>query len=189
MRWGKGLGLMEKDQIYWKVLKAAMVLDYKRGHQKWTMSELARTSGVKRPLIYYYFGKSRMDILLAAVKVLGEDCFGLSEQRLTLWKSGRMNESVKRSRSLMQEHKDLAGFYFLHRAKENPVGDALRRLEKSYDQKIKRFFPTLSREQQEQIGAFFFGLVFAPALSDSALDECLKSVRIPKAGEALTASL
>lgn len=180
---------MEKDQIYWKVLKAAMVLDYKKGHQKWTMSELARASGVKRPLIYYYFGKSRIDILLAAVKVLGEDCFGLSEERLALWKSGRMNESVKRSRALMQEHKDLAGFYFLHRAKENPVGNALRQLEKNYYQKIKRFFPTISREQQEQLGAFFFGLVFAPALSDSALDQCLNSLRTHKANEALTAFL
>jgi AcrR family transcriptional regulator len=180
---------LEKDEIYWKVLKAAMVLDYKRGHQKWTMAELARQSGVKRPLIYYYFGKSRLDILLAAVKVLGEECFGLSNGRIELWRTGRVNESVKASRAVVQEHKDLAGFYFLHRAKDNPVGDALRHLEKKYAQKIEKFFPTLSKSQQQQLGAFFFGLVFAPDLSNEALGECLKSLRIPKSSEALTASL
>ncbi len=166
-----------------------MALDFKRGHQKWTMAELSRVSGVKRPLIYYYFGKSRVEILLAAVKVLGEDCFGLSDRRVEMWKRGEMDQSIRESRKFLQDQKELAGFYFLHRAKDNAVGEALRLLERKYREKFCRYFPSLNKNQQEQLAAFFFGLVFIPDLSDEALESCLASLRIPGRASSLTASI
>lgn len=178
-----------KDEIYWKVLGAAMALDFKRGHQKWTIAELARVSGIKRPLIYYYFGKSRLDILLAAVRVIGEEFFGLSDRRLQMWKAQEIHQSIRQSRSFLHSHKDLIGFYFLHRARENPIGDAIRVLEKKHRDKIARFFPGLSKSQQEQIGAFFFGLVFVPSLSEEAIEDCFAALRLSKSGSPLTASL
>jgi len=178
---------IEKDQIYWKVLKTAMALDFKRGHQKWTMAELSRVSGIKRPLIYYYFGKLRNEILLAGVKVLGEECFGLSDRRLQLWQNKEMSTSIRESRQFMLEHPELAGFYFLHRLKQTPIGEAIKSLESKYCQKFQRFFPHLNSDQQEQMSAFFFGLVFTPNLSEAALESCLKSIKVPMRQSALTA--
>lgn len=159
-----------KDEIYWKVLKAAMALDFKRGHCRWTIAELSRASGVSRPLIYYYFGKSREDILLASVKVLGEECFGLSDRRITLWKNGDFKKSVKESRKFIQEHQDLAAFYFAQRAKPHFVGEALRELERKYEQKLKAFFKNASESEIHTKIALLFGCVFAPSISETALD-------------------
>jgi len=178
---------IEKDQIYWKVLKTVMSLDFKRGHQKWTMAELSRVSGIKRPLIYYYFGKSRIEILLAGVKVLGEECFGLSDRRMRLWQNREMATSIRESRQFMHDHPELAGFYFLHRRKFTPIGNAIQDLESKYCKKFQRFFPKLSSDQQEQMSAFFFGLVFTPNISELALEGCLKSINVPTRQTTLTA--
>ncbi len=178
---------IEKDQIYLKVLQAAMSLDFKRGHQKWTMAELSRTSGIKRPLIYYYFGKSRAEILLAGVKVLGEECFGLSDRRLKLWENREIEMSIRESRSFIQQHPELSGFYFLHRLRDSPLGAALRELERKYLLKFQRFFPHLEIHQREQMGAFFFGLVFTPQLSENSLQSCLESLKVALRQTPLTA--
>ena len=53
----------DKDETYWKILDAVIALEIRRGHQKWTISELSRLSGITRTLIYYYFGKSKLEIL------------------------------------------------------------------------------------------------------------------------------
>jgi len=50
---------LTKDDTFWKVLNTAIILDFNRGHLRWSMSELSRSSGITRSLIYYYFYKIR----------------------------------------------------------------------------------------------------------------------------------
>lgn len=160
-----------KDEIFWKILKAALSLDSKKGYLKWTIADLSRACHVPRPSIYYYFGKSKKDILLSAVHILGEECFGLSPQRVQLWNEGKMLDSVARSRDFLQEHHELIAFYFSQRAKEHEVGEALRHLEKKYHEKFKLFFASKQSSGQQQAAALLFGLVFMPGLTQQAFED------------------
>ncbi|MBN8555626.1 MAG: TetR family transcriptional regulator [Deltaproteobacteria bacterium] len=133
------------------------------------MSELARVSGVKRPLIYYYFGKSKIEILREAVRLLGEEFFGLSKKRLSLWESGQIVESVRQTRVIADRAPYLGAFYLAHREKETDLGELIRKLERDQFKKIKRFFPKKSEEEIKLIWGVLFGLVFAPHVSDKTI--------------------
>lgn len=79
----------EKDKKFWTILETAIDLDFKKGHLRWTLSELSRAWGMSRPLIYYYFGQSKSKLLEEAVRLVGSEIMGLSEARLKLWESQR----------------------------------------------------------------------------------------------------
>src|SRR4051812_22858182 len=118
-----------KDQTYWTILNAAIQLDFKKGHQKWTMSELARTTEITRSLIYYYFGKSRLDILNEAVRLVGEEFFGLSDSKIKLWAKGEIAESVLFTRREIEKSPNLGTFYLIHRNRTSEIGESIRGLE------------------------------------------------------------
>ena len=86
-----------KDENYLKILDAVVRLEVVKGHLRWKMSDLSRMSGVQRTLVYYYFGKSKEVILKEALKTIGDEFFGLSAERLTMWREGRMKESILRT--------------------------------------------------------------------------------------------
>src|SRR4051812_25454632 len=107
----------KKDDAYWKILNAAIALDFRKGHQKWTLSELSRTTGITRSLIYYYFGKDRGSILNEAIRLLGEDFFGFTTAKLKLWSEGKVAEAVLTTRKAMEFSPALPAFYLAHRFK------------------------------------------------------------------------
>lgn len=166
-----------KDETFWSVLNAAIQLELLRGHQRWTMSELSRTSKVTRSLIYYYFGKSKEGILVEAVRLIGEEFYGLSESRLALWRKGEVAESVIQSRQLLEKAPHMSSFYMVHRMAESGIGESIRRLDKEYRQKMKRYFPDTTQPYQEALHALLMGLVLAPKLSDEAVHKAVKVVR------------
>jgi len=163
-----------KDEVFWKILNTAILLDFRKGHQQWTLSELSRSSGITRSLIYYYFGKSRAEILEEAVKVLGEEFFGLTPEKLTLWAKGKISDSVLLTRKAMESSPPLGAFYFVHRTRSTTIGASIRRLENQYFKKISQFFPDLSDDQVKAIFGLLFGLVFAPDLSDEAIHQAVR---------------
>lgn len=167
-----------KEEIYWKVLNAVLNLDFKKGHQKWTISEVSRMSGVGRPLIYYYFGRSKISLLLEAVRLIGEELMGLNENRLKFWESGAIAQSVITSRNILQKTPILGSFYLAHRFKESEIGAALRQLEKEYFKKMKIFFPKASSSELEALFGLFLGLVLAPSISDQAVEQAVQYLRL-----------
>ena len=160
--------LSAKDETYWNVLNAAIQLDFSRGHLRWTMSELSRVSKITRSLIYYYFGKSKEGLLAEAVKLIGEEFFGLNEGRLELWQQGRIADSVILTRHLLEKSPHMVAFYMVHRQADSEIGRSLRSLEVEYMKKLKRFFTKASEPSIEALFSLFLGLVFAPKLSDEA---------------------
>lgn len=166
----------KKDETFWKVLNAAIELEFTRGHLRWSMSELSRVSGVTRSLIYYYFGKSKESILLEAVKLIGEEFFGLTKSRLDLWKKGDIAESVLQSRALLEKAPHVGSFYMVHREGETEVGVALRVLEKEYKQKLKRFFVHAQDSYREALFGLLMGLVLTPRISDVAVRQAVQVV-------------
>jgi len=165
-----------KDETFWAVLNAAIELDFGRGHQRWTMSELSRTSKVTRSLIYYYFGKSKEAILLEAVKIIGEEFFGLTGARLELWQKGELAESVLQSRRLLEKSPFMGSFYMVHREAETELGTALRSLEKEYKAKLKRFFKDVQDPYRDALFGLLLGLVLAPRLSEEAVRSAVRVV-------------
>jgi AcrR family transcriptional regulator len=162
------MATMNKDDTYWSVLNAAIALDFAKGHQRWTMSELSRSSKVTRSLIYYYFGKSKENILTEAVKLMGEEVFGLNPARRDLWSKGEIAESVVLTRALLEKSPHIMAFYMVHRTAETEIGKSLRELETEYFKKLKRFFPTVNETSIEALFCLFLGLVIAPTLSEEA---------------------
>jgi AcrR family transcriptional regulator len=165
-----------KEEIFWSIFDAVIKLDITKGHMKWSISDIARVSGISRPLIYYYFGKAKENIMQTAVDYLGREYFGLSEERIALWKSKDIFESVSRSRKLWQRSPYSYSFYILRRDMQNPTGETIRELEKRYEEKLKSFYPRASRDLHAAVTAIFFGLAISPTLTDEGLKNAVKVV-------------
>jgi AcrR family transcriptional regulator len=161
--------MTNKDETYRNILNCALRLDFKKGHKRWTLTELSRSTQVTRSLIYYYFGKSKESILEAAIKLIGEELFGLSPERLKLWDQGAIEDSIHLSRKFVEASPYLIAFYFAHRAEENLIGELIRELEEGHKKKLKRFIKNISTEEAEAISGMLLGLVIAPKMSRSAI--------------------
>ncbi|MCJ8276335.1 MAG: TetR/AcrR family transcriptional regulator [Bdellovibrionales bacterium] len=158
-----------KDETYFKVLNCAVELEIRKGHLKWTMTELSRKSDVTRSLIYYYFGRSKLEIIEAAITIIGEEFAGLSEKRMKLWEEGRLQESLIEARALHDKAPHLCTYYINFRNKENDVGDALRKNEAKFLNKLRTFMPKASDAQINTIFAVYFGIVSAPNVGQEEL--------------------
>jgi AcrR family transcriptional regulator len=166
-----------KDANFWKVLNAAMELDFRRGHLKWTVSELSRKSGITRSLIYYHFGRSKVTILEEAVRVIGEELIGLGEERMKQFQSGDWAGSVIRAREIANQSPFLVQFYLLHRNRPTEIGTSILQLEERYNAKLAMAFPERSEHGRRALYAFFFGLIFAPGIDDAAISNGIDAFR------------
>ncbi|MEA9356035.1 TetR/AcrR family transcriptional regulator [Bacteriovorax sp. PP10] len=169
----------DKNEIYWKILNAAIALDIKKGHLKWSITNIATISKVSRTLIYYYFGKSKENILLEAIKLFGQELSGNTATRTTAWAAGDLASTFCASRALLARAPDIRVFYFLRRNEQTILGSAILDFEESFKQKISSFFPGLSHTEVDALFALFLGIVWAPELSDDAV---MKSVSLILSG-------
>lgn len=167
-----------RDSDFFKILDGVLRLEVSKGHLRWKISDVSRVSGVQRTLIYYYFGKSKENILKTAMKVVSEDFFGLSEDRLELWRQGRVSESVTRTRELFAKAPHLAEFYFHWRHQPSEIRDEFKRIEQRYLAKIKDFFPKLTAHERQALHTIFFGLTMIPDLDPKAQDLILKRLKL-----------
>jgi AcrR family transcriptional regulator len=165
-----------KDEIFWAIFDSIIKLDITKGHMGWSISDVSRVSGISRPLIYYYFGKSKENIMQTAVDYLGKEYFGLSEDRMELWKQRNIYESVSRSRKLWQKSPYSYSFYVMRRDLQNPVGETIRDLEKKYEEKLRSFYPSASRNMHDAVTAVLFGLAVSPTLTEDGLKNAVQIV-------------
>ncbi len=169
-----------KDANYIQILDAVVRLEILRGHLRWKMAELSRMSGVQRTLVYYYFGKSKEAILNEALKTIGDEFFGLSSERISMWKSGRMKESILATRARFKQAPHVAQFFFHWRHQPSAVQTGLKQLEKRFREKVKSQFPQISKDDEEAVYTIFFGLVLVPDLREPVLDRVLAAMKFPK---------
>lgn len=166
-----------RDVTFWKVLNAALELDFRRGHVKWTMSELSRKSGITRSLIYYHFGRSKMAILDEAVRVIGEEVVGLGSERMDMWRRGEWAASVRASREMVVKAPHLCNFYLSHRERPTEIGAALREIEMNYLKKLELIFLGLPPAGVRALFGLFFGSIFAPLVNDEAIEYSVKVLK------------
>lgn len=166
----------QKDQNYWKVLDAVIRLEVTKGHLLWKVTELSRLSGVGRPLIYYYFGKSKEEIVQTALKIIGDEFFGLSEERIEMWKRKEIAESVLRTRELMSKAPYVSVFFFHWRHKDGEIADHLKALEQRYKAKLETLMPGKSAAEMDAIFAALFGLTLLPELQDGSVRALIQKI-------------
>src|SRR4051812_20071634 len=82
------------DRVLWTCIE----LEITHGHLNWRMSDLAKKSGVTRTLIYYYFGKSKEDILKQAVNYFADTFFDVRIEVIQRIRKGEMADLIKISR-------------------------------------------------------------------------------------------
>jgi AcrR family transcriptional regulator len=161
------------NDIFWKILNTAIELDFRKGHLRWSMSELARSSGITRSLIYYYFGKDKHQILLEAVKALSTHVLGLDPRRMAQWQEGRLREAILEGYTGVQLSPTLPIFYLLHRRSEGGIGDAFREMEARYLEKIKSVFPKFSDDDRRTLFGVLFGVVVTPFTTETSINRAI----------------
>jgi len=166
----------KKDKVYWAVLSATIELDLKKGHLKWTLSEVSRKSKVTRSLIYYYFGRSKAGILEEACRIIGDELVGLNDERLRLWQKGQFLQSLMAARDIYDKAPFIPSFIQSHIRSDNIIGENLRAIETRFMKKIENFFPHLSEDEVLAIYAIYWGAVFTPPCSEKALEHVVRAL-------------
>ncbi len=166
-----------KDHNYWILLNNAIELDIKKGHLKWTLSDLSRKSDITRSLIYYYFGKDKQIILKEAIKIIGEKFVGINPERMQMWKEGRLSESLMQARSFSEKAPYLPIFIMVNRHKDNMIGEAMRQQEQEFVNKLKLFYPQCKDYQITSIFAIYWGLALSPRMTKESIDEITLLIR------------
>jgi AcrR family transcriptional regulator len=162
-----------KDEIYWSVFDAVIRLDVSKGHMSWKITELARASKISRTLIYYYFGKSKVEIMKSAIDYLGKEFLGLTPERLSMWNEGKVLNSVLKSRELAQKSPHVTFFYMIRKSQDTEVGKALRKLDDLHRRKLQEYYPVSDKDDIEALAAVLFGLIAVPDLSEAGVVSAL----------------
>lgn len=159
-----------KEEVYKAVLNSAVELDIQLGHLKWTYTLLAKKSGISRTLIYYYFGKEKINILKEACLLFGEELAGIGEERMAAWREGRIDIGLNKTRLLFKDYPYLVPFYYLYRTQENEIGELIKRYENEGYKKRKKFFPEMSDQELRVMFSLHMGLATFPNLSEADVE-------------------
>ena len=173
----KEKSLKSKDENYWAIFEAVIRLDFQKGPMAWKISDVARASKVSRTLIYYYFGNSKEHIMQTAIDFLGEEYFGLSEARKSLWKNGQILESLLGTRTLCQRAPYVHFFYMTRRSVDSAVGEKLREFEKRFQKKISQYFTMFNEDDILALAAVIFGLVASPNVTEKGVKAALAIIK------------
>lgn len=120
------------------------------GHSQWRIIDLSRESGVNRSLIYYYFGRSRDGILLAAIEILGQFYFGIEAK--SEWKHGGFLEAFNDRKKTLNRSPYLISFFLLQRNPAAFFHKEIRNLEKKY---LKRLLELNTQANEDDVQAAY----------------------------------
>lgn len=167
---------LEKKDIFWTVLNAAISLDIKKGPLKWSMTELSKTSKISRSLIYYYFGKSKENILLEAIHLFGKEFSGSTPERIEAWKRGEIAETLYQTQLVFKQSPFLRTFYTINREEKSKIGEAIRDYESKLRGKISQFFSALTKQELDAVFAMILGVAMTPGLSLETLQTAVRLI-------------
>ncbi len=153
-----------KDEKYWKILNSCITLEIELGHLKWKLSDLQRKSKVSRTLIYYYFGKNKLNIVREACLFFGPLLSGIDANLMEMYSKNDIANALHNNKKLLQNVPALIPFYFLHRDQKNEIGELIRSYELKGIQKRKKFYPHLSDTEARCLFALQMGLSLFPLI-------------------------
>lgn len=161
-----------KDEIYLQIVNAVLKLEVEKGHLRWSLSDLSRVAKVSRTLIYYYFGKSKEEILNVAIDLIGVELFGLNRDL----RDSDFLQAVKKSRRAFVQHPYIPLFYLKWSGSQTLAGEHLKSLEEKYIASLKQLFPGTNEEVLWAMFSLFFGLAATPHLEEKSIDYAIRAM-------------
>ena len=158
-------------QQYQKLLLTVIHLEVRKGHLRWTVSELSRLTKVSRPLIYYYLGKTKKEIFKAALLILAKEFYGISDERKELKKKGGRLASLKASRELAMGNPNVVSFFYANRMEKNWVQPELLEMEETYVRRVNEDLAELDPGMQVLVKVISHGLVTCPFLTSEDVEQ------------------
>ncbi len=148
-------------------------LEMRKGHGKWKVTDLAKTSGVARSTIYASLGSKKAEMIRTAVTLFLEDFYGLSPQRRELVsKKGRLASFMK-SRELLMNMPELLLYYFHHHGLATEAGKAIRAHEQRYMESLADSTGVRAPADLRFLRACLHGISVSPFLSEKEAGECV----------------
>lgn len=170
---------LENDKFF-KILVGILKLEMKCGHLKWKISDLSRITRTARPLIYYYFGKSKEKMVDQAVQTVSAEMFGFDQEKLELWNSKKYAEALMFSKWTLRQHPEIYEFFFYWRNRpDHEIGQFLKKLENRYLGKIKTTFPHLTPVRLKLLMSCVYGFVLTENGGEEEAQELFRIITRP----------
>jgi AcrR family transcriptional regulator len=157
-----------KAEKMFHISACILVLDIRKGHLSWKVTELVKKSGISRALIYRYFGSNKEKMLKIALKLFVEHFYGFEEKTLSF------SEVVGNARRYIINYPDAALFYQKVRMGNSELSRYFQEVEIRFRKKLAKEFPMFSEHQILIMHACIHGMVTAPFLT---VDESVKICR------------
>jgi AcrR family transcriptional regulator len=170
---------MKKTASKRKVLSHVLALDGTKGHLKWKVSELARRVGMTRPLVYYHFGRTKLEILENSLELLADEFYGFSRPFEKAPKLGtkEFEEDFVRAQRFISKFPGLTILYVRCRTGESPLRKKFIEFEKKFQNKLKYQCPGIDQPTAEALHVLLHGIVHAPFSDEQAVRNSLQELR------------
>lgn len=160
----------DSKQLYIdKIMEAVIELEIVKGHLKWKMSDLSRTSGVTRSLLYYYFSRDKKHIFKQAVDYYIAEFLDFRIERAEKIRRGEIIDLISIARKKLRRSPYFLQFYAKHRLEVTEVSDVFHQAEKRYFENLKESLPQKWRPLSKVLWALVFGLAVQPNVSEADL--------------------
>lgn len=157
--------LSQKDQVYFKICHTVLKFEVKKGHLKWSISEVSRSSGVTRSLIYYYFGKEKKQILNESARFMVDFMFNKElEEPLGIAKGLRV------VLDRLEKMPFLLHFFIQHKNANNEFGEIIRQAENWLLDVLQKYNPDLNKNEILKIYLLELGLMLYGRCDTEQLD-------------------
>ena len=153
---------------------ACIELEMRLGHLRWSITMLAKSARVSRSLVYYYFGKTKSEILILALTELVEEFYGLSASRADL----PLVDSLVLTHRMYKQNPKLAAYFHHWRQSQNELAKVFIEVEKKYEGKLRALFVKATPDQIRGLHSIFHGLVTAPYLERSSIEAALNLLKL-----------
>ncbi len=160
-----------------RILSSVIELEMRKGSLRWSLSDLARKSGVTRSLIYYYFGKDKKTLLVQAVEYYVSMFFGFRLDRAEKIKKGEFSDLIGTARKRLAEKPTFLQFYVRHRVEKTEISPLFEKAEAEYLHNLEMSLPANKRHWARMIWALVFGLALQPKVSSKDLATAEKILR------------
>lgn len=162
-----------KSEVF-EIANCIFQLEQSRGHLKWKISDVARSSGVQRSAIYYYFGKNKQQILDSSIELLAASFYGV-HGAVEVGGKPNLIKSIQRSREVVLNNPSILSFNFKWRSKKSEIRNRLIEHENGFRKRLAKQYSQLDPSQIEALHAIYHGASTSPFLTENGL-ACLSDL-------------
>jgi AcrR family transcriptional regulator len=131
-----------KDELFFQICHNVLKLEVSKGHLKWTLSDVAKESDITRSLIYYYFGKSKDNILEEAYRYMIDVIFNM-QREVSIGIQERMTITLAK----IQEMPYLFVLFFLEKNSGSKVSEMISAAEVKLLSRLQDDYPEKSEDE------------------------------------------